>query len=55
MIKNGNSNGQDILAIQEFQFLLENCERSVESFMDGSTAFIVNKAGPVRAIRYLNL
>ena len=47
----GGATGEDILSIQEFQFTLANCERCTESFMDGQTAFIANKNGPVRGIR----
>ena len=50
-IKAGDATGEDILSIQDFQFLLNECGRSTASFMDGQTAFITNKAGPVRAIR----
>ncbi len=47
----GDSTGEDILSIQDFQFSLSNCNRCTKSFMDGRTAFIANTAGPVRAIR----
>ena len=47
----GNATGEDMLAIQEFQFFLNDCGRCTESFMDGQTAFIANIDGPVRAIR----
>ena len=46
-----DSTGEDMLAIQEFQFFLDDCGRCTESFMDGQTAFIANIDGPVRAIR----
>ena len=47
----GGSTGVDILSIQEFQFTMTDCGRCTESFMDGQTAFIANKNGPVRGIR----
>jgi len=47
----GNSTGEDLMAHQDFQFILFDCGRSVHSFTHGGTAFIANKNGPVRAIR----
>ena len=39
------------MARQEFQFGKDTCGRCVFTFKHGGTGFIVNKAGPVRAIR----
>lgn len=50
-IFSGNSTGEDIMAHQDFQFIMFDCSRSVNSFTHGGTAFIANKMGPVRAIR----
>jgi len=47
----GDSTGEDLMARQEFQFGLDTCGRCVWTFRRGGTGFIVNKAGPVRAIR----
>ena len=47
----GNSNGQDIWGMEEFQFLLGNCDRCTKTFIRGPSAFIANINGPVRAIR----
>jgi len=47
----GDSTGEDMMAHQDFQFSVSSCTRSADSFSHGGTAFIVNKDGPVRAIR----
>jgi len=47
----GDSTGESLMAHQDFQFLKDSCGRCVFSFMWGATAFIVNKEGPVRALR----
>jgi len=50
-IFSGDSSSEDLMARQEFQFGVNTCGRCVYTFKHGGTGFIVNKAGPVRAIR----
>ena len=50
-VKVGNATNVDILGLQEFQFGYTDCGRCTESFMDGQTAFVANRVGPIRAIR----
>lgn len=47
----GLSNGSDILDRHKMLFAPDICERHEETFSYGEGAFIVNKSGPVRAIR----
>ncbi len=50
-IKMGSSTQENFISIQEFQFVEGNCGRCTRTFMHGNTGFIINKSGPVRAIR----
>jgi hypothetical protein len=50
-ILTGGANGEDFLNTQDFQFLMRDCTRCQQSFVRGTTAFIANKEGPVRALR----
>jgi len=50
-IFSGDSSAEDLMARQEFQFGYNTCGRCVFTFKHGGTGFIVNKVGPVRAIR----
>jgi hypothetical protein len=47
----GAATGVDILDRHKALFAPGNCARSENTFSDGEGAFIVNKSGPVRAIR----
>ncbi len=47
----GGSTGVDILDRHKDLFFPGYCGRSEDTFVDGEGAFIVNKSGPVRAIR----
>ncbi len=47
----GNSTGADILDRHKNLFAPNSCLRSEDTFSSGGGAFVVNKAGPVRAIR----
>jgi len=47
----GGASGADILDRHKALFAPGNCVRSEDTFSDGEGAFIVNKSGPVRAIR----
>jgi hypothetical protein len=47
----GGSTGVDILDRHKNLFLPSVCVRSENTFSDGEGAFVVNKSGPVRAIR----
>jgi hypothetical protein len=50
-IKTPGSSGVDVLDRAKAQFAPGNCGRSENTFNDAEGAFIVNKSGPVRAIR----
>jgi hypothetical protein len=50
-ITTGAANGVDILDRHKALFAPDNCVRSEDTFSDGEGAFIVNKSGPIRAIR----
>ena len=45
------TDGDSLFGIEDFQFGLKDCFRSIRTFMKGQTAFISNIAGPLRAIR----
>ncbi len=47
----GGANGVDILDRHKALFAPGNCQRSEETFSNGEGALIINKAGPVRALR----
>lgn len=47
----GEADGRDVIDRRNAQFAPGNCGRSVDTFTDAEGAFIVNKDGPVRAIR----
>ena len=47
----GGTTGVDILDRHKALFSPGNCSRSEDTFSDGEGAFLVNKSGPVRAIR----
>jgi hypothetical protein len=47
----GNATGADILDRHKNLFAPGNCVRSEDTFSDGEGAFVINKSGPVRAIR----
>ena len=47
-ITTSDSDGQNILGMEEFQFLPYYCGRSIKTFTKGPTAFIANIDGPVR-------
>ncbi len=47
----GSANGADILDRHKSMFAPGNCGRSEDTFSAGEGAFIVNRSGPVRAIR----
>ena len=47
----GGATGIDILDRHKAQFAPGNCVRSEDTFSDGEGAFVVNKSGPVRALR----
>ena len=47
----GASTGVDILDRHRTQFTPTNCARTEDTFSNGAGAFIVNKTGPVRALR----
>lgn len=50
-IKSGSATGENILDRQKVLFAPDVCERHEVTFSLGEGAFIVNKSGPVRAIR----
>ncbi len=50
-ITTSGSDGQNIWAMEDFQFVLSDCSRCTRSFIQGPTAFVANIDGPVRAIR----
>jgi hypothetical protein len=50
-VKAGNASQVDILDRAKARLLAGNCGRSEDTFDDAEGAFIVNKSGPVRAIR----
>jgi hypothetical protein len=50
-VLNGGATGVDILDGDKHQFDPSTCGRSETTFSNGEGAFIVNKSGPVRAIR----
>ena len=50
-ISAGGASGADILDGYKFAFALGSCGRSEATFNAGEGAFVVNKDGPVRAIR----
>ena len=50
-ITTGGATGVDILDRHKALFAPGNCGRSENTFSDGEGAFIVNKSGPIRAIR----
>ena len=50
-IKTDGATGENFFDTQDFQFVLKNCGRCVDSFMRGKTGFVANRVGPVRAIR----
>ena len=50
-IMTGGATGVDILDLHKALFAPGNCSRSENTFSYGEGAFIVNKSGPVRAIR----
>jgi hypothetical protein len=47
----GSATAVDILDMHNSQFAPGNCARTIITFSEGEGAFIVNKDGPVRAIR----
>ncbi len=47
----GGATGVDVLDRQKMLFGPGDCQRSEKTFSDGEGAFIVNRAGPVRALR----
>ncbi|HYF44653.1 MAG TPA: S-layer homology domain-containing protein, partial [Acidimicrobiales bacterium] len=47
----GAATGVDILDRHRNQFAPDQCVRSEDTFSDGEGAFVVNRVGPVRAIR----
>ncbi len=47
----GDASGVDILDRHKSQFAPGNCARSEDTFSAGEGAFVINKSGPVRAIR----
>lgn len=47
----GSATGVDILDRHKNLFAPGNCTRSEDTFSDGEGAFVINKSGPVRAIR----
>jgi hypothetical protein len=50
-LRSGGSSGVDILDRHKNLFAPGNCVRSEETFSAGEGAFVINKSGPVRAIR----
>ncbi len=50
-IKAGDATGVDILDRDKVQFAPGVCDRSEDTFKVGGGGFIINKSGPVRAIR----
>ncbi len=47
----GGASGADILDRHAFRFAPRDCARTEDTFSNGEGAFIVNRAGPVRALR----
>lgn len=47
----GNASGDDVLDRNRFVFSPRVCARSEDTFVQGEGAFIVNRSGPVRALR----
>ena len=47
----GGASGVDILELHKFIFGPGVCNRTVRTFSDGEGAFMINKSGPVRALR----
>ena len=45
------ASGENFWNAQEFQILPKTCGRCVNTFRNGKTGFVINKSGPVRAIR----
>ena len=50
-VHSGLSTGVDILDRHRSQFSPGNCSRTEDTFSNGNGAFIVNRSGPVRALR----
>ena len=46
------TDGESFWGIEDFQFSLGTCGRSIRTFMKSPTGFVSNIAGPLRAIRY---
>jgi hypothetical protein len=45
------TDGESFWGIEDFQFSLGTCGRSIKTFMKSPTGFVSNIAGPLRAIR----
>ena len=45
------TDGESFWGIEDFQFKLGTCGRSIKTFMKSPTGFVSNIAGPLRAIR----
>jgi len=45
------TDGESFWGIEDFQFSLDTCGRSIKTFMKSPTGFVSNIAGPLRAIR----
>ena len=48
------TDGDSLFGIEDFQFGLKDCFRSIKTFMKSPTGFVSNIVGPLRAIRYSN-
>ena len=46
------TDGDSFWGIEDFQFKLSTCGRSIRTFMKSPTGFVSNINGPLRAIRY---
>merc|ERR1712156_1299504 len=45
------TDGRSFWGVEDFQFNLESCDRSIKTFMKSPTSFVSNIVGPLRAIR----
>jgi hypothetical protein len=50
-VRAGSATGVDLLDRIRFQFRPGDCSRTEDTFSDGEGAFLVNRTGPVRALR----
>ena len=48
------TDGDSFWGMEDFQFNLDSCDRSIRTFMKSPTGFVSNIVGPLRAIRCNN-